>query len=104
MLSLLTKSRTAGPLTFPHLCYFITTTFKVSYFSLRTVVHVFHGSVFQAALSFAAVGVAGATAMSETALEFVHGLCFIVIAIYRVIGIGNSVFCLVACMLNTMEL
>ena len=55
-------------------------------------------------MSFAAVGVAAATAMPETALEFVHGFGDFVITIRCVIRIGNAKFSLVSCVLNPVEL
>ena len=72
---------------------------------LRAEVHVFHTSVFEAAMRFASVGIAPATPMKKTTLELVHGLSNLVVPVYGVVGVvGNSEFSLVSSMLNPVLL
>ena len=89
-----------SPLTFPHLFDFVATTFKVSYFWLRTNVHIFHATVFETTVTFTSVWVAFATPMKKASLKFVDSICVFAVPVHRVIRVGNSEFPQVSRMLN----
>ena len=63
-------------------------------------VHNFHASVFEAAMRFAASGVAHTTPMKKTTLKFVHGFGDFIVPVYGAVGVGNSEFPLVSRVLN----
>jgi len=77
------------PVAFPHFHHVVPLHLKVFDFLLGLVVHILHGPITVAHMFFVTVGIKMGTPVSETALEFVHGVRVLTVAIHEELRAGD---------------
>jgi len=93
----------ASPVAFPHFHHVVPLGLKLFGFLLGLLVHIPHGPITETQMFFVTVGIMAGTPVAETAVEFVHGVGVLTVAIHEPHG-GDVILAGIADVLNVLAM